>query len=238
MGRNTVERVGASPGSGRLPTLVVFCKLPAPGVGKQRLAATLGVGAALQVAQALLECALEDALAWPGPVALAPADARDAPWARGVLDRPVRVVVQPDGGFGERLESVDRELRKDGGARLLFIGSDAPGLDDGYYTAARRALESHDVVLGPARDGGVTLMGARIAWPRLADLAWSHSSIAAQLASRCRKLGASIATLPLAYDVDTFEDLVRAEADLRLDSRTARRKLLHVLEPLVAGRVA
>jgi hypothetical protein len=38
-----------------------------------------------------------------------------------------------------------------------------------------------------------------------------------------------------AYDVDTFEDLILAERDLRGDSRAARRALVRVLQPLVSG---
>jgi glycosyltransferase A (GT-A) superfamily protein (DUF2064 family) len=42
------------------PTLVLLCKRPAPGHGKQRLAASLGAERACAVAWALLDCALEE----------------------------------------------------------------------------------------------------------------------------------------------------------------------------------
>ena len=54
-----------------LPTLVLVCKRPALGIGKQRLAAKVGQELALQIAEALLACALEDVLAWPGSVVIA-----------------------------------------------------------------------------------------------------------------------------------------------------------------------
>jgi hypothetical protein len=235
MNADTAKPARAGPG-GPEAALVVFCKRPAPGTAKQRLAAALGDEAALRIAQALLDCALEDAQAWPGPVVLSPAHAIDAPWARRLLRRPARVVAQPDGGLGERLEAVDRELRSGGLTHLIFIGSDAPGLDEGYYAAARRALEWHDVVLGPARDGGVTLMGARRSWPPLAGLPWSESTLAAGLERCCIDAGASVASLPRSYDVDTAQDLALAHEDLGGDSRAARRSLLRLLEPMTAGR--
>ena len=49
-----------------LPVLVIFCKRPLPGQGKQRIAATLGKDVAYEIASALLQCALEDARAWLG----------------------------------------------------------------------------------------------------------------------------------------------------------------------------
>src|SRR5207249_12314533 len=48
-----------------------------------------------------------------------------------------------------------------GHERALFIGSDAPSLTVSDLLAAHTALDAADVVLAPARDGGVTLMGSR-----------------------------------------------------------------------------
>ncbi|HET7757822.1 MAG TPA: hypothetical protein VFK87_11255, partial [Steroidobacteraceae bacterium] len=70
--------------------LVVFCRRPSLGAGKQRLAARLGGAGALAVAGALLECALEDAAAWPGELVLSPESPASAHWARQLLARPVR----------------------------------------------------------------------------------------------------------------------------------------------------
>ena len=45
-------------------TLVLVCKRPAPGVGKQRLAARLGSEMTFKIASALLACAVGDACDW------------------------------------------------------------------------------------------------------------------------------------------------------------------------------
>ncbi len=47
--------------------LVVFCRRPALGVGKQRIAAEMGQEKALEAAKLLFEAALEDARNWSGP---------------------------------------------------------------------------------------------------------------------------------------------------------------------------
>ena len=59
------------------PGLVVMLKAPAN--AKRRLAAQIG-DLAEAAATHLLACALEDALAWPGPIWLSPAGPRDRDW--------------------------------------------------------------------------------------------------------------------------------------------------------------
>lgn len=211
-------------------TLVVFCRRPAPGIGKQRVAAAAGTDFARALGEHLLAAALEDAAGWPGPVVLAPADAGDADWAATLAGATGRVVAQGPGNLGERIAHVDARLRAGGEARLLYIGSDAPLLDFAYYARARRALDHADVVLGPAEDGGVTLMGARRPWPALADLPWSTAGLDDALGRRCRAAGLSVARLDPRYDVDEIEVLPRLAADLARDPRPARRALREWLD--------
>lgn len=214
-----------SPLCAAAPTLVLFCRRPAPGVGKQRLAAALGCGPAAELAELLLAAALEDAEAWPGPVALSPADPADAAWASGLLRRDCEVVGQPGGNLGERLNAVDRALRARGHTRLCFIGSDAPALDPAYYADARAALAAADVVLGPAADGGVTLMAAAQPWPRLTGLPWSTADLGQALSALCAACGLRVTRLGLRHDVDVPADLATAWRELRADPRPMRRAL-------------
>jgi uncharacterized protein len=205
-------------------TLVLICKRPRLGYGKQRLAAALGAVATRALADLLLACALEDLVAWPGARVLAPDDPADAQWAQRLVPGAA-VVTQGPGNLGQRLWLLDQALRAAGHRRLLFIGSDAPTLAPGDFGAAAAALPDHDVVLKPARDGGVVLMGARQPWPPLADLPWSTERLGAALAERCALTGLSVAALAAGEDVDTASDLARLPAALRADTRPARRQL-------------
>lgn len=205
------------------PTLVLFCRRPVPGTGKRRIAAGLGDDFALALAERLLAAALEDAAAWPGPVVLAPADAGDRAWAEGLGIG--EVVPQSDGNLGQRLNAVDAALRAAGHRQLCFIGSDAPGLTADFYAAARRALATAPVVLGPATDGGVTLMGAAQPWPDLASLPWSSAGLGAALAAACEAAGQRVRWLPETADVDLPADLPALAAALADDRRPARRAL-------------
>jgi len=210
-------------------TLVVFCRRPMLGNGKRRIAADLGAVMTLDLAGHLLSTTLEDAGEWPGPVVLAPSSTADTGWAGGLLSRPSEVIPQPEGNLGERLNAVDEAAREAGHTHLIYIGSDAPLLDADYFSRARAALATHDVVLGPADDGGVTLMGAKIAWPDLKNLPWSTAELGNSLEQTCVKKGLTVFRLEKCYDIDLAADLPRLYDDLATDSRPARQRLRHWL---------
>ena len=206
------------------PTLVIFCKRPALYQGKQRLAKTIGAAQALLFAQAFLACTLEDARAWPGPVVLSPASVDDHDWA-ATLWLGAEVMAQPDGGLGDRLLTIDQQLRDQGHQQIIFMGTDAPMLSPAHFEQARRALDDHDIILSPALDGGVTLMGARRSWPQMADLPWSTDRLGYALEQLCQAQGYPVKNIRPSYDIDVAEDMPRLWRDLSTDPRPARRAL-------------
>lgn len=211
--------------------LVLVCKRPASGNGKQRLAASLGLEAANQIAEALLACALEDACDWAGPVVIAPAHPADYAWADALLPQlqpRVRIQPQATGNLGQRLNILDSELRGAGLEQLVYIGSDAPALAVDDYVAVSDALLHYDTVLTPAEDGGVVLMASCRQWPVLSGLPWSTGRLGMALAECCRAAGQSVATLTGGFDVDEQDDLFRLATALSTDHRPARR-MLHAL---------
>jgi|CXWL01.1.fsa_nt_gi glycosyltransferase A (GT-A) superfamily protein (DUF2064 family) len=217
-------------------TLVLVCKRPTPGIGKQRLTASLGIEMTQQVAEALLACAVEDVCDWPGTVVIAPASADDIEWAQALsvpIPSPVMIVPQVSGNLGQRLNALDQTLRAQGMEQLVFIGSDSPGLDSTDYAATRTALQQTDVVLIPALDGGVVLMASRCAWPELSDLPWSSDQLGAELIDACRGAGHSVKSLGQGYDVDETSDFVKLITLLEQDQRSARRALLELAKRII-----
>lgn len=216
----------------RTAALVLFCRRPLIGAGKRRLVRDLGETRSLAVAQALLECALEDAAAWPGRLIVSPARGEDGAWADGLLPRHKWVIPQPEGNLGQRINAVDIAVRRRGCRCALFIGSDAPGMQAGAFEAAACALERADVVLIPAADGGVTLMGSRVKWPCLSGLPWSESELWAALERCCQAAGLSVFRLPGSFDIDQVSDFRLAFEALARDTRPARRRLNELLRTL------
>ena len=87
-------------------------------------------------------------------------------------------------------------------------------------------LESTDLVLGPAADGGYWAIGVRQPIPGLLrDISWSTDRTLAETEARARRAGLRVAHLASWTDVDRPEDLpvlasqiaaLRAAGDLRV----------------------
>jgi uncharacterized protein len=206
----------------RATSLVLMLK--APQRSKRRLAGAIGDDGATAAAARLAACALEDLAEWPGPAWLAPADNADLDWLGEAAARHP-AIPQGAGNLGSRIDRVSQALRDRGERRQIFIGIDCPELDGRYLRRAAGYLAEHDAVLGPALDGGVVLMGARVPWPRLEPLPWSTGALGAALLAACRADGLAVAALAPKADIDTFADLAGLATRLAHDERPARAAL-------------
>ncbi|MBI2925144.1 MAG: TIGR04282 family arsenosugar biosynthesis glycosyltransferase [Verrucomicrobia bacterium] len=186
--------------------LIIFVKAPRPGAVKTRLAETLGAVAACEAYCRLVESLLSR-LASLREVELRftpdDAGAEIKRWlGPGWTARP-----QGTGDLGTRLEAAFVEAFARGAERVVIIGSDCPRVTVEDVQAAWRALEEHDVVLGPATDGGYWLIGLRSRQRELFDgIAWSTSRVLAQTLARAQAAGLRVQRLRELSDVDTAED--------------------------------
>ncbi len=186
--------------------LVILTKAPFSGEAKTRLAAALGFDAAAALAAAFLEdtLAVASSGSWTTAVEYTPADA--LPYFEAVAgDASLRV--QADGDLGDRiLFALRRSLALH--ARAVLIGSDSPDLPSGLISEAFAELAGHDLVFGPAGDGGFYLAGARRPTDGLFDgVEWSTGTVFARTMSNARHLGYSVAVLPEWHDVDDLGSL-------------------------------
>ena len=94
--------------------------------------------------------------------------------------------------------------------RVCLVGTDVPDLDPSHVIAAFDALDGHDVVFGPATDGGYYLVASARPVPELfTDISWTTAAVLSQSEARARKLGLSVTMLGELDDVDTARDLAR-----------------------------
>jgi glycosyltransferase A (GT-A) superfamily protein (DUF2064 family) len=92
--------------------------------------------------------------------------------------------------------------------QALLIGADIPGIDRTAVARAFSALADHDVVLGPARDGGYYLVGLSRACPAIfRDIPWSTDRVLSRTLGRAEEEGLTVALLQAKGDVDTVDDL-------------------------------
>jgi len=110
--------------------------------------------------------------------------------------------------LGERLRTALHEALAQGAGQVLFIGSDSPTLPASTLLQAFFALETHEIVLGPAFDGGYYLLGLHADLPAALDhIPWSTPEVLAHTCQQARQAGHSLALLPFWYDVDEPTDL-------------------------------
>jgi uncharacterized protein len=198
--------------------LVVFVKAPRAGAVKTRLAGTLGPDAACAAYRRLVEALLANLAPLPRvELCFTPAEAgaEIQPWVRpGWLTCP-----QVGGGLGERLHAAFAEHFETDAQHVVIIGSDCPDVTATDIEDAWLALEGHDVVLGPALDGGYWLIGLRAPQPALfTGIPWSTDRVFGETMCRARETGLRVALLRELADVDTAADwerwLRRANVDV------------------------
>lgn len=203
--------------------LFIVARLPIAGQTKTRLGKIIGAEAAAELYRAFLrdlderftQAAARDGydLYW---FYAAPADLDDdalaaqAPTAGTILR-------QEGTGFAARLWHGFQTLSRRGYERIVVIGSDSPHLPAAWAAQAFAALATHDVVIGPALDGGYYLLGQR-AQSAPVDLfngiTMSTATVCAETLARAGAAGLHVAHLPETFDIDERADLEQLRAAL------------------------
>lgn len=193
----------------RADVVAVFVKAPVAGRVKTRLAAEVGVHHAAEIYRSLGRRVVAACIgrAHDTTVWFAPARERQAvrQWLDSLDVGSIRA--QVSGTLGMRLSAAFAQHFQEGASRVIGIGSDCPDVDADIVSQALAALDEHDVVIGPAHDGGYYLIGLRAPVPQLFHgIAWSTEAVLHQTLTRARQLGLSPALLPTLRDVDTLAD--------------------------------
>lgn len=193
------------------PALLIFARYPEPGRVKTRLMPALGAAGAATVYRQMAAHVVNQArtLAQQQPLAITVwftggSAAQMADW----LGHDLTYRPQPTGDLGQRLATATAETFAQGHIAVVTMGSDCPALDSARLGDSFQALTTHDLVLGPATDGGYYLIGLRRSAPTLfADIAWSTAAVCTQTQAAAQQLGLTTALLPPLADVDRPEDL-------------------------------
>lgn len=182
--------------------IAIFVKTPALSPVKTRLATGIGNEEAQEFYRLSVETIKE----------IVKFEEADPYWAvaeeKGLTD-PLWLGFPPlhtgDGGLGERQHYIYEYLLTNYD-RVLLIGADAPQISKDILKQAITALDTHDFVIGPARDGGYYLFGGRTKTPQKmwASVPWSTSDTREKLEAL---LPSKPVHLTMLTDVDTQDDL-------------------------------
>ena len=128
--------------------VIIFARAPQIGVGKRRLASAVGDRKAFDFYNENLQRLIDELSegSWQLHVAVASEPEQHHPLFDGLS-----VIVQPEGDLGHRMSAVLAQLS---GTARLIVGSDIPDLNCTHVSEALAALSNHQLVFGPAFDGG------------------------------------------------------------------------------------
>jgi rSAM/selenodomain-associated transferase 1 len=187
-------------------TLVIMAKTPSAGRMKTRLAKDIGVSEALRFYRYQLTrtCRiLSNHPGWELVLSRSPDHGKSSPAV--LVDK---VIEQGAGDLGTRMQ---RLFDRVGRGPLIIIGADIPGITPMMITNAFHLLKGHDLVFGPAIDGGYWLVGQR-RMPRVKKrifkgVRWSDPHTLEDTLDNLQSC--SVAYVDRLYDVDTGADLGR-----------------------------
>lgn len=99
------------------------------------------------------------------------------------------------------------------GKNVILLGSDCPAVSTSLLQEALDSLQQHDMVIGPAHDGGYYLIGlaqnvdigrCRSLFHRIP---WSTPQVLSRTMERAEEQKLQVHTLPTLHDIDTADDL-------------------------------
>jgi len=115
---------------------------------------------------------------------------------------------QGSGDLGQRMEQAMTQAFAEGSKRVVLFGCDCPAMSANIMGQAFAALHDHDLVLGPAHDGGYYLLGLTAPQPLLfADMEWGDEAVLSRTLARAEAAAMRVFLLESLADVDRPEDL-------------------------------
>jgi uncharacterized protein len=201
------------PTSSSASAILLFAKAPEPGQVKTRLCPPLSPAEAAELQRACLQDLWARLGRLPGVRRVLCHHPRgSADQFRDLIGRDTDLLAQSEGDLGHRLAAAFEALFGRGLDPIVAVGADSPDLPLEFITQALEGLCARqcDVALGPAADGGYTLIGLHSPQPAVFEaIPWSTSQVFSITRERCRQGGLRVLTLPEWYDVDDAASLAR-----------------------------
>ncbi len=184
--------------------LIIFTRNPELGKCKTRLAATIGDQAALDIFRFLVKhtaeitAALEiDCFVYYSEE-LMTGDLWD--------DARFNKCVQVGDDLGQKMQHAFQEIFNLGYSKVGIIGSDLYDLTTTELSQGFALLETNEVVLGPAQDGGYYFLGLTQLLPEIfKDITWGTATVARETLSKLTDY--KVAKLAVRNDVDYYSDI-------------------------------
>ncbi len=134
-----------------------------------------------------------------------------------LFSKQINFVPQEGTSLGEKMLNAMAWGFEKGNSKVALLGADIPTIETETIQKADDLLDSHDVVLGPAADGGYYLIGMKYLYKDVFLLEkWGHDAVLEQTIQVLENLGLSWTLLPQYRDIDCFSDLQQLWQELKM----------------------
>jgi len=206
--------------------LAIMARYPEKGKIKTRLAHTIGEEATLHLYQAFLYDLARRFANWTCDLhwVYTPTEHDFAAFVATLVPEHTKgmsVLPQQGPDLGHRLYQVFHTLRMRQFRRIIVIGSDSPQISRATILQAQQALETADIVLGPADDGGYYLIAMHEPHDVFSAIPMSTEVVLQMTIEKAQKQRLSVHLLEPLFDIDEQPDLIRLAELLQQDSTLA-----------------
>jgi len=189
--------------------LIIFVRNPDHGKVKTRLATSIGKDESLEVYKKLLQHTFlqTKSLNVNKFVFYVDQIGTDDIWAEGSYQKNVQQGID----LGDRMYQAVKSVSESCAGSTILIGSDCPEIDEDLLKRAFNILDTRDLVIGPATDGGYYLIGMNDPYFELfKNISWSSPAVLSETLQKARELHLDLELLKELSDIDTEEDLRKA----------------------------
>ena len=184
--------------------LLIFTRNPELGKVKTRLAKTVGDETALEIYQFLLQKTHDIALKVNADKAVyySVKIRENDIWDENIFQKHQQIGED----LGARMHHAFENGFDAGYEKIIIIGSDLYDLTPEIVNGVYHQLNTNDVVIGPAKDGGYYLLGLKTVYPEIfKNKAWGTSTVRKDTLKDLTKN--TVFLLEELNDVDVFEDI-------------------------------
>lgn len=194
--------------------IIVFTRYPEPGKCKTRLIPILGAEGAAELQRrmsSLMICTVREYASQNPDIHIEVRYDGGTLALMKIAFGKADYQPQPEGSIGQRMTKSFENAFSEGSEAVILAGSDCPDISPDLLGEAFARLKRHDLVIGPALDGGYYLIGMKRLLNGLfpADMPWGTASVIERTLRIARKLALAVSLLRELEDVDLPEDVAR-----------------------------
>ncbi len=193
--------------------LSIFVKNLIPGTVKTRLAKDLGIDVAIEIYKELVRITAEatntlkiDKCVYYSEYIESNDQFDDAKYQKHI---------QEGKDLGQRMQNCFYDAFELNFDKIILIGSDTPDITDQIISQGFAELDKHDIIIGPAQDGGFYLIGMKEPHENLLNKrTYGHEQVLNELLKEIENRNLSVFKLPTLIDIDVKDDLKKAGIEI------------------------